>query len=151
MIGLALLDHLANHPDIRPQVAPGMAHVDVSEHAVPGLQVFGDEAGAVMFRPVPDDPGVYEMHYLFTQGMRGRTALNRIRESVQVMFTDHGATAICGAVPREHRASRVMSRALGARPIGSHTDYFGRACILYVIERASWVVSSAESLAASAR
>jgi hypothetical protein len=55
-----------------------------------------------------------------------------------VMFTDHGATAICGAVPREHRASRAMSRALGASPRGSHTDSFGRSCIIYVLERKSW-------------
>jgi hypothetical protein len=150
MTPLALLAYLANHDDIRPQVAPGLAHVDVGEHDVPGLQVFGDETGAVMFSPVPEDPGVYEMHYLFTRSVRGRAALNRIRAAITLMFTEHHATAICGAVPREHRASRVMSRALGARPIGSHTDYFGRACILYVIERASWVVLSAESLGASA-
>lgn len=147
-MGLALLERLANHPDILPWVAPGLDSVDVAAHDVSGLRVFGDDRGAVMFRPVAAEPGVFEMHYLFTQDLRGKAALDMIRRCVTTMFTDHCATAICGAVPREHRASRVMSRALGARPIGSHTDFFGRCCIVYVIERKSWAVllgaSSAE-------
>jgi hypothetical protein len=61
------------------------------------------------------------------------------------MFTEHGATVICGAVPREHRTSRVMSRALGAVPIGSHTDSHGRACVVYKLERRTWATSSAVS------
>lgn len=145
---LALLEHLANHPAILPQVAPGRSRLDVGEHDVPGLELFGDEHGAVMFRPTAPGSTIYEMHYLFTQTVRGKAALDIIRNSCEVMFTEHGATVICGAVPREHRTSRVMSRALGARPFGSHTDFFGRCCIIYVIERESWAVSSAVSSAA---
>lgn len=139
---LALLEYLANHPDIRSWVAPGRPHVGVSEFDVPRMVLLGDETGAVLFRPVEATSPIYEMHYLFTKAVRGQAALHRVREAFTVMFTDHGATAICGAVPREHRASRVMSRALGGRPIGSHTDFFGRPCIIYMLERASWEVSS---------
>lgn len=143
MIPVDLLTHLANHPDIRAWVAPGVAHVDVSHHDIPGAVGFGDELGLVLFRPIDLGAGVYEMHYLFTEARRGKEALAMIRAAVQVMFTARGATVICGAVPREHRASRVMSRALGARPHGPHTDSFGRACIVYVLERKSWATSSA--------
>lgn len=146
MAALALLAFLANHPDIRPQVAPGLDYVDVRAHDVPGLQVFGDERGAVMFRP-SDEPGIYEIHYLFTKAIRGKAALDFIRQCIALMFTEHSATVIGGAVPREHRASRVMSRALGFRPIGSHTDFFGRDSIVYSLERASWAVLSEASSA----
>lgn len=142
---LALLHHLANHPDVIRWVAPGCSAVDVSRYNVEGARIFGDAAGAVLFAPVDIQAGVYEMHYLFTEARRGKEALDWIRHCVEVMFTAHDATAICGAVPREHRASRVMSRALGAQPIGSHTDCYGRACVVYKIERRSWVPSSEES------
>lgn len=138
MTPLALLESLANHPDVISWVAPGRARVDVSHFDVPGVELFGDELGCVLFCPTAGHPGIFEMHYLFTPHRRGRAALEWIRHGVRVMFTQRGATAICGAVPREHRASRVMSRALGARPLGSHTDPAGRACIIYVIERKSW-------------
>lgn len=142
---LHLLHHLANHPDIRSWVAPGRSEVDISRHNQPGAWIFGDMAGAVLFDPVDTTKGIYEMHYLFTEAVRGKAALTRIREAVQVMFTEREATVICGAVPREHRASRVMSRALGAQPIGSHTDSFGRACVVYQLERRLWATSSAAS------
>lgn len=139
---IALLEHLANHPDVIRWVAPGVERADVRHLDVPGARLIGDRDGAVLFRP--SEPGIYEMHYLFTEACRGKDALDRIRHAVTLMFTVHEATVICGAVPREHRASRVMSRALGARPIGSHTDSSGRACIIYVLERKSWAVSSAQ-------
>lgn len=145
MAPLILLEHLANHRDIITWVAPGQEHVDVSHHNVDGARIFGTPAGGVLFSPVDIEDGIFEMHYLFTEAVRGKAALDLIRNSVKAMFTAHSATVICGSVPREHRASRVMSRALGARPNGSHTDIHGRACIIYVLERKSWAVSSAES------
>jgi len=144
-----LLTLLAHHPDIQPWIAPGMGQIDLSEWNVPGAYIFGDFDGAVLFRELPHLPGAYEMHYLFTEMRRGKEALDWIRYCVTSMFTEHDATVICGAVPREHRASRVMSRALGAQPIGSHTDSFGRACVVYTIEREPWVRSLAESSGAS--
>lgn len=146
---LALLDHLANHPDIHPWVS-GSQRVDVAHLDVPGALLVGDRDGAVFFKPTRDVPSYFEMHYLFTQAVRGKQALALIRQACTTVFTDHGAEVICGAVPREHRASRVMSRALGARPLGPHTDSLGRACIFYVLEREPWATSSAASSAALA-
>lgn len=143
MTGFDLLQTLVNHPDVIRWVAPGRARVDVSHFNVPGSMVFGDELGCVVFRPVEEHPGIYELHYLFTEAKRGKDALTLIRNAFRVMFTERDATAICGAVPREHRASRVMSRALGGLPFGSHTDSFGRPCIVYMLERKSWATSLA--------
>lgn len=146
---LALLDYLANHPDIHPWVA-GSQLVDVAHLDVPGALLIGDHSGAVFFKPTRDVPSYFEMHYLFTEAVRGKRALTLIRSACTTVFTDHNAEVICGAVPREHRASRVMSRALGARPLGPHTDSLGRACIFYVLEREPWATSLAASSAALA-
>lgn len=144
---LSLLAYLTQHPDIQPWVAPGHAAPDLTNINVPGCKIIGDQYGAVVFRPMAEagTPHYYEMHYLFTEAVRGKAALDHIRYAVREMFTEHGAQVICGAVPREHRASRVMSRALGAVPIGSHTDSFGRACVVYKLERRTWAISSAAS------
>lgn len=147
MNALELVMALTRHPEIQPWVAPGHAEPDLTNLNIPGTKVIGDLHGAVVFRPQIEAgrPDVYEMHYLFTEARRGKEALEHIRWAVKEMFTEHGATVICGAVPREHRASRVMSRALGAVPIGSHTDSFGRACVVYKLERKTWATSSAVS------
>ena len=145
MLDTDLLADVVNDPDVLRWVAPGYAELDCGFLDHPAAYMFGDEDGLVLFRPIDLDVGLYEMHYLFTEARRGKDALDLIRLSVAEMFTGHGAAVICGAVPREHMASRVMSRALGARPHGPHTDSFGRACILYVLERKSWATSSAVS------
>ena len=144
---LALLAYLTQHPDIQPWVAPGHAEPDLTNMNVKGCKIYGDALGAVVFRPHIEvgRPDIFEMHYLFTEARRGKEALDLIRNAITAMFTEHDATVICGAVPREHRTSRVMSRALGAVPIGSHTDSHGRACVVYKLERKTWATSSAVS------
>jgi hypothetical protein len=122
-------------------VAPGHAHLDVDHLNVPGARIFGDCDGAVLFVPSHGHPGIFEMHYLFTEAKRGKVALDLVRGAITVMFTEHDATDIGGAVPREHRGSRVMTRALGFLPVGSHTDGGGRDCIVYAMERKSWLSS----------
>ncbi len=80
----------------------------------------------------------YEMHYLFTKQARGKIALDTCRKAISWMFTEHGATVICGATPRDNLPARVMSRALGGTPAGNTTDVFGRPCIFYALERKAW-------------
>lgn len=145
MIDVGLLNYVVNQPEVLKHVAPGRGRLDCAPLDDPDAHLFGDAAGLVLFRPADVALGLYEMHYLFTEAKRGKAALDLIRESITTMFTCRGATAICGAVPRDHMASRVMSRALGARPYGPHTDNAGRSCILYVLERKSWAISSAVS------
>lgn len=132
------LSRVVHQPEVLRWVAPGHVQVDLAHFNEPGCYTFGDDDGLVLYCPIDIPQGIYEMHYLFTDERRGKEALEQIRWACRVMFTEKGATAICGAVPREHRASRIMSRALGAVAVGSHTDHFGRDCIVYSLERRTW-------------
>lgn len=105
----------------------------------PKSRAFGDAAGAVLV--IHEGGDVYEWHWVLTPAKRGRAALELAREALEEMFTVHGARAIYGITPRVNRAARSMNRALGALPTGTTTDTLGRECIVYTVERASWVTS----------
>jgi hypothetical protein len=138
-----LLNHVVNQPEVLRYVAPGYSHVDLTDFATkPGNVIMGDEGGFVICAPISE--GVFDIHFLLTDEIRGPDALSFIRYCINLMFTEMGATAIVGATPRDNRACRAMGRALGFRPVGEKTDSFGRPCITYKLER----VLSATSLAA---
>lgn len=139
-----LLNYVANQPEVISALAPDYLSVDLSPFfRQPRNIMIGTEKGVVLFGWLGDD--VYEMHYLLTHELRGCSALLFVKSSLRTMFTSRFASAICGITPRENRAARAMNRALGARPIGVSTDSIGRACINYVLERATWAKLSAES------
>ena len=147
---IALLNYVANQPEVLRHVAPGYANIDLTAFCTkPGNYIMGDEGGCVIFAPSTANSTVYEMHYLLTNDIRGRDALYFTRFCLELMFTKQGATAITGLTPRDNRAARAMNRALGARPVGEQTDIFGRLCIKYVLEREQWVQFSAASSAVS--
>lgn len=147
-----VLNHLANHPDVRPYVSPNHHSVDMSAFAAdPRHLAIGGVDGAVLFAAHGEAPGVYEMHWLLTKQVRGEAALRLARRGIDRLFTDRDAVAIVGATPRENRAARMMNRALGGRPTGEVTDSLGRSCITYRLDRASWATSSAASSAALVR
>lgn len=137
MDALELLNDVANSPEVLEYVAPGFPSIDLAPFFNdPHNVMIGDARGLVLF--IWKGNGVYEMHYLFTYALRGARALRVIKDAINAVFTIHGGRVVCGDVPRDHRASRVMSRAIGARPIRDTTDQAGRACIRYIIERDKW-------------
>lgn len=141
---IALLNMVANQPEILPEVAPGYAEVNLAPFFDnPRNIMIGDERGLLLFGHLGNDE--YEIHYLLTCHLRGPRALFAIKKALSYMFTYRNASAIRGSTPRENRAARAMNRALGARPIGESTDSAGRACINYLLERATWAISSAAS------
>jgi hypothetical protein len=149
MTSLKVLNHVANQPEVLRYVAPGCAAIDLTNFfAEPGNVMMGDLDGVLLFGEVM--PGVYEMHYLFTEALRGQEALRFVKHCLRIMFTEYGAQCIGGITPRENRAARAMNRALGARPVGEQLDPHGRTCIKYILEREQWAISSAASSAASA-
>jgi hypothetical protein len=146
---LELLNFVANQPEVLQEVAPGYAWVDLEKFfRNPNNKMFGDDRGVVIFAQIAG--GAYEMHYLFSDAVRGRRAMLVARNAMEKMFTSHGATSIGGAVPRTHLPARVMTRALGFRPIGTTTDLAGRPCIVYKLERGEWASFSKVLLAESA-
>jgi len=137
-----LLDYLANRPEIIGEIAPGYATVDLRSFFLNSKNIMiGNEDGVVLFGDL--GRGVYQMHYLLTDKVRGRAAFKVIKSAIETMFTFHGAVAITGATPRTNRAARAMNRALGGRPIGVSEDSHGRPCINYILERSSWATSLA--------
>lgn len=141
---IELLNDIANRPEVLDGCAPGYAGLNLAEFFnEPNNIMLGDERGVLLFA-YSDRTDSYEMHYLFTHELRGQAALKACRAAIKTVFTRTGAAAIFGATPRENRAARAMNRALGARPIGVSQDSQGRACINYILERATWAISSAD-------
>jgi len=148
MTPLSILNHVVNQPEIRAAVAPGFANLDMERFFDnPDNVMIGDMDGIVLFGGFGE--GRYTIHFLFTEETRGPDALREIREAIKIMFTQFHAVAIYGETPRDNRACRAMGRALGFVPIGDGVDAFGRPTKSYVLERALWATSLADSSGAS--
>lgn len=149
MSNAALLNRIANLPEVLEGVAPGYSWVDLSAFFNnPHNVMLGDERGLAIFAERPGERGVFEGHYLFpTAGREWRhgQVLELCRSWLRAMFTEHAAQAIWGYVSTENAASRALSRALGFAPRGHSLLPSGRPCVVYVLERATWAKSSGES------
>lgn len=141
----ALLNYVANHPDVLPGLAPGHQALDLTGFFAEQRNVmFGDTRGLILFVLLPDGEA-FEMHWLLTRAIRGAAALGMARNAVRTMFTNYDCCAIVGATPRENLAARRMNCALGGLPVGVSQDSQGRPCINYRLERRRWAISSAVS------
>jgi hypothetical protein len=136
LVGARFLNRLANRPDILSAINPTVAALDLTPLALsPGtVVVFHDEHNAGLFFPFGPGGKLWEGHYLFAS-LRGKPARDFAKQAVRMAFDRTPALAIVGQVPKEHRAARVMSRAIGCRPLGESVDDLGRACIRYILER----------------
>jgi len=144
-----LLNIAANHPAVRPWLAPGNDPLELSRFFdEPNNLLLGDERGVVLFVWLGE--GFYACHMILTPALRGRDALTALRKSFTSLFTLRDAVAITGLITRENRASRAIVRALGCRPIGTANDPGGRSCISYIMERATWATYLAQLEACSA-
>lgn len=141
MTDAAMLNRIANQPEVLPWVAPGYQNIDLSAFFErEGNLMLGDERGVILFAAMGE--GLYSCHFLFTTSLRGANAARAIRAAFTSLFTSRDCVAITGLIPREHRASRAMARAIGCRPIGEAFDAHGRSCISYIMERSRWVTLS---------
>lgn len=138
---IALMNRIANRPEVLPWVAPGHTDVDLSQFFDrPGNLMVGNERGVILFGDLGE--GLYSCHLLFTSRLRGSDALRAIKIAFSDLFTYKNCVAITGLIPRENRASRAMVRALGCRLIGQTVDLHGRSCNSYLLERKTWVTLS---------
>lgn len=138
-LSLAELTALMEHSSIRPAWAPGLAKLSIKwpTNLARHIRAFGDASGAILLIRQPDNS--WDWHWLFTPACRGKPVLLLARKVLVEVFTNLHGAAIGGAVPRDNRAARTMSRAIGALPVGTSTDRFGRPCINYRLERERWV------------
>ena len=120
LTGLALLNYVANQPEVLPHIAPGRSHISLDGFTDdPRNIMFGDERGIILFRYLR--PGVFEGHYLLTKALRGPDAMVACHTALNAMFTHYGASLILGFTPRQNRAAIAISCALGFRPLGNTT------------------------------
>lgn len=134
-----LLNYCANHPDVKPWIAPPeLAFVDLTGFLLePENVMFGDTRGLILFLYQRKNH-TYQMHWLLTDAIRGRDAFRMARNAIATMFTKYDCCAITGSTPRDNAPARAMNRALGAVPVGVSTDSLGRSCIDYSLERRTW-------------
>lgn len=138
------LNLVANHPAVLDQI--GLTKLDLSNFfRNDGNVALGVNEGVALFGYRGN--GVYEGHYLFTPALRGKRALAIARLMLAHMFTTRGARVIVGETPVSDRAARHFTSALGFTRRGTTTDTQGRPCVVYEMDRASWAISSAASLA----
>ncbi len=138
---IALVNMVANQPEVIRWVAPGADRVDLSRFFDnPGNLMLGNALGVILFGYMTE--GFYCAHFLLTDSLRGPDALRAIKMAFDSLFTYRNCVAITGLIPRENRASRAMVRALGCRQIGQALDQHGRACNSYIMERSTWVTLS---------
>lgn len=136
----ALLNSVANQPEVLPGIAPGRDGIDLAHFLdKPSTIMVGDEHGIILLRR--DLCGQYEGHYLLTDTSDRRKMMRLARSAIAEAFTKHGASSIKGVTPRENLGARAMNRALGLLPCGNTTDTAGRDCIRYILERKSWQAS----------
>lgn len=149
MTRLELLNAICNRPEMLEALAPGFDSVDMSAFFDrPGNVFLGDADGAAIFAEKPNEPGVFEGHYLLVPGRPGNADL--ARSFLRTMFTEHGASAIWGFTPKENAGARALSRLLGFAPRGTSLLPSGRSCVIYVLERTRWETSSGDCSAVSA-
>lgn len=135
------LNAAVNEPGVLAAVAPGFAEFDLSDFLSDPRNVAlrcGDAVAIFEYCA----PGVYDGHYLFPKNVRGKVALQAARKIIHEMFTKYRAIVITGSIPREHRAARCLTRALGFQKSGESTDATDEGCVDYELRRDEWVKSS---------
>lgn len=135
---------IVNHPDVLPYVAPGLPYVDARHYIhAPKNVCMLDDYGAALF--VYEGPGVYTGHYLYTRRKKGKAAKDFSHSALSLMFDVIHADSVLGQVAETNLACRIMSRALGCKPVGRSVDSYGRSCINYLLERQTWAAFSEAS------
>lgn len=135
---IQLLNFVANQPEVRRGIAPGLDSIDLSSWFDDKQScIYGNEHGLAIFKHIGD--GLYEGHYLFTDALDRRDGVRLLRRAFTDLFTNRGASAINGATPRHFHGARAMNRALGLVPVGTCVDHARRECIEYRLERDKWV------------
>lgn len=134
------------HPAIRPSWAPDQLYLAIEwpHDLAERVKAYGDERGAILL--IRQAGNIWSWHWLFTPACRGRETLDLAKLVLAEVFTRLGGAAIAGSVPRDNRAARAMSRAIGALPVGFSTDRFGRPCVNYRLDRQRWEYVSREIL-----
>lgn len=135
------LNAAVNHPDVLPFVAEGYVRVDMAPFlANPKNVAMRRGSGVMIFAHIGN--GFYDGHLLFPMDCPGK--LQKARDMISELFTQHDAHVITGTISRQRRAARFFTRALGFENTGSQTDPDGCETVSYRMTRDQWVRLSAD-------
>lgn len=105
------LNHVANHPDVRPWVGGGSGALDLTPLVADqrNMLLMG-QGGGVLFQFL--DPGLYEAHTQFLPEARGKEAVLAVKDALRWMFTRSDAIEIVTKVPNGNAAALGLVRAI---------------------------------------
>ena len=132
---IALLNRIANQPEVLQEIAPGYLNLDLTRFFdKPSNLMVGDERGVVLFSYLGS--GLYRMDYLLTNSLRGPPLRWRRHQGsrwLALMPASHWTNT-----PRQppRKGDESCSRWPALRCI---CGLLGRHCIDYALERATWV------------
>lgn len=109
---VALVNAIANHPDVRPTLEAGTERIDATAFMrEPGNIVYAGEEGIILFQPLWD--GGYRGHIGFLKSGRGATALACGRWVLDDLYDKNDVSTIVAGVPLPLRAARLFCKMLG--------------------------------------
>lgn len=117
----AVINHYANHPDIRPFIG-GDGELDLSNAIYdPHVALFGEFGGFVFSWTAPE---TYEVHTLIAPEGRGQWAFDFAKLAI-VHMVSIGASHLWTRVKPEHRHTAIFTRKMGFKPCGQVLTDFG--------------------------
>lgn len=126
----ALLNELANHPDIRPDVGgDGESFLDLAPHVAEHRNYFlsGDHGGFFGHWTAPE---TFEIHTFIRPEGRGQWAFEFAREGREYMASQ-GAAHLWTRVAETARHTRLFTLKSGFKPCGSQILDLGGGPVLY--------------------
>lgn len=124
------INHLANHPDIRPYIGgDGASELDLSQVLANPDNVFltGEAGGFIATWTAPE---TYEIHTLILPEGRGAQAYMLGRAGIKWM-AKRGATHLWTRVDRKHRHTRIFALKAGFKAAGEQSLDLGAGPVLY--------------------
>lgn len=106
------LNHIVNHPSVRPWVAPGEDTLDLTAAVADqrNYLLMGDGGGFLL---IWQEPGVYEVHSQFLPEARGANVLATAADASRYMFTRTDCTEIRTRVPHGNVGAAVLAKRMG--------------------------------------
>ncbi|MEN6505019.1 MAG: hypothetical protein ABFD92_10795 [Planctomycetaceae bacterium] len=105
-----LLNHVVNHPEVRPWVGfPWLGRLDLTQAvADPRNVLLMAEGGGFLF--IQQEPGIYEVHSQFLPDHRGENVIAAARDAERFMFTRTDCIEIRSKVPHGNVAASAFAR-----------------------------------------
>lgn len=120
----ALLNSIANHPEVRPWLLGGEGEIDLTIPFANPANVALEAVNGGFFLPKLD-AGLYEVHSIFAPDHPPGEAIEAGRAGLRYMFTATDAVELVTKVPVDNKPALGLARNLGFREIEKHESGAG--------------------------